>query len=107
MRSLLGQVSSSAHNVLRYLEYWDGNDTHTYNGSLICLFESRIATGNFWRMDNGKHVAYYDPPTRNYKWDIKFQNDPVPPPGMPVLVEVKVSQLERINKAEAIAALPQ
>ncbi len=93
-----GRVTQSggAHNVLRYLENWSGVK-HTYNGSLICLFESRVATTKFGG-------PYYNPPNRDYNWDASLKNSS-PPIGMPVLVEVKTSRLERISKAEAVALL--
>jgi hypothetical protein len=92
------QWSGGVHNVLRYLENW-GGVKHTYNGSLICLFESQIAKKR--HQTTGDNV-YYNAPDRNYNWDAALK-DKVPPKGMPVLVEVKISPLERISKAEAVA----
>ena len=96
-------MSGGAHNVLRYLENWGGK-THTFNGSLICLFESRIATAPFWRMDGNTHVSYYSPPKRQYNWDANLRHSE-PPCGMPLLVEVKISPLTRISEQEAVASL--
>lgn len=93
-------MSGGAHNVLRYLENWGGVN-HEFNGSLICLFESRVAKGAFWRMDGKTHKDYYNPPNRKYNWDASLKTKE-PPAGMPVLVQVKTKRLERINKAEAL-----
>jgi hypothetical protein len=88
--------SGGAHNVLRYLENW-GSLKHEFNGSLICLFSSKIATWN-WRNDTGHN--YYDAPGRNYFWDSTLQTR-TPPPGMPVLIDLSSQQLVRISKSEA------
>jgi len=87
-------MSGGAHNVLRYLENWNGIQ-HEFNGSLICLFESQIAKGAFWGRD------YYNPPKRRYNWDADLRTKERPA-GMPMLVEVQVPTIERISKAEAI-----
>jgi len=99
------QWSGGVHNVIRYLENWGGKK-HTYNGSLICLFESRVATSRHQTTAKGYggDSTYYGAPDRNYNWDASLK-DKEPPKGMPVLVEVKVSPLERISKAEAVALL--
>jgi len=91
---LRSSMSGGAHNVLRYLENWDGVQ-HEFNGSLICLFESQIAKGAFWGRD------YYNPPKRRYNWDADLRTKERPA-GMPMLVEVQVPTIERISKAEAI-----
>lgn len=91
-------MSGGAHNVLRYLENWDGK-VHEFNGSLICLFESKVATGVFWG-SNG--APYYNPPKRNYFWDISLKTKE-PPVGMPKLVQVKMSNLRPISLDQAKA----
>lgn len=97
------QWSGGVHNVIRYLEGWGGKK-HTFNGSLICLFESRVATARHQTDQDGDR-SYYGAPDRNYKWDSSLQNV-APPKGMPVLVQVKIAPLQRISKAEAVAMLP-
>lgn len=97
------QWSGGVHNVIRYLEGWGGIQ-HTFSGSLICLFESRVATARHQTDQDGDR-SYYGAPNRNYKWDSSLQNV-APPKGMPVLVQVKIQPLQRISHAEAVAMLP-
>jgi hypothetical protein len=64
--------SGGLNNFPRFLEDWSGN-TFTYTGSMIELFTSQIATGEW---DTG---AIYAPPIRNWNFDSNFVNNP--PPG--------------------------
>lgn len=89
--------SGGVHNVFRYLEKWGDSVKHTYNGSIICLFESKVATSQH-------DDDYYSAPKRDYRWDQSLK-DKVPPRGMPVLVEVQTTPLRRISKDQAVAAL--
>ena len=84
--------SGGAHNVMRYLENWGGKK-HTFNGSLICLYESLVSTLP-WRNDSGH--AYYSPPNRNYQWDNSLQAA-TPPPGMPMFLVINDSAVERVS----------
>lgn len=96
------QWSGGVHNVIRYLESWSGK-THTYNGSLICLFESQVAT---FRHESALAPdyddKYYGAPNRNFTWDSQLSVRE-PPKGMPVLVQVQMTPLQRIGKAQAVA----
>ncbi len=93
--------SGGAHNVMRYLENWT-NKKHTFNGSLICLYNSLSATKP-WRNDSG--FVYYNPPNRNYRWDNSLQGAQ-PPPGMLMFLQVNETNVERIDLATAIANRP-
>ncbi|MBA3961712.1 MAG: hypothetical protein H0X40_07415 [Chthoniobacterales bacterium] len=64
--------SGGLNNFPRFLEDWSGN-TFTYTGSMIELFTSQIATGEW---DTGN---IYIPPTRNWNFDSNFVGNP--PPG--------------------------
>lgn len=64
--------SGGLNNFPRFLENWT-NDTFTYNGSMISLFTSQIATGEW---DTGN---IYSPPNRVWNFDSKFADNP--PPG--------------------------
>lgn len=68
-------------NFPRFLENW-GSVTFTYTGSLVSLFASRFSTG-LWgnTIPNGRN--YYDPPTRNWQFDINFRFPDRLPPGTP------------------------
>lgn len=75
------QYGGGAENYFRYLE--GGGRTHFYRGSIINLFESKIATGN-WDKDigTGTSSGYYGVPRRNWGWDVNYASG-LPPPGVP------------------------
>lgn len=77
--SSVGQGNGQLENLIRFLEDWDG-DTFTYNGSLIALWHSLQATGD-WRCcgDSGNH--YYRAPNRVWGYDTLFNTSI--PPGTP------------------------
>lgn len=93
--------SGGAHNVMRYLENWSGKK-HTFNGSLICLYESLVSTKP-WRNDSGH--KYYEPPNRNYTWDNRLQTA-TPPPGMPMFLVINEGAVERVSIDYARTNLP-
>lgn len=64
--------SGGLNNFPRFLETWSGK-TFTYMGSMIELFTSQIATGEW---DTG---AIYSPPKRVWSFDTNFIDNP--PPG--------------------------
>jgi hypothetical protein len=67
--------SGGVENFLRYLEDWSGGDVNTYNGSIVVMFPSIYAT-NFWIAPG----TYYNPPTRNWGFDLNFlQQNKLPP----------------------------
>lgn len=74
------QYSGGVENFPRFLETWSG-DTFTYNGSMVVLFPSRIATG-LWQGTGGT-IGIYDPPTREWAFDTNFRNPAKLPPGTP------------------------
>ncbi len=65
-----GESSGGAHNFPRFLENW--NHATFIRGSLVALFESRIATEP-WSTD------YYDPPARNWGFNDLFSQGRFPP----------------------------
>lgn len=69
--------SGGVENFPRFLENWSGV-TFTYNGSMVVLFPSRIAT-NPW----GTTPAYYRVPTRSWWFDLNFLDPTKLPPGTP------------------------
>ncbi len=72
--------SGGVHNLPRLLEDWNSpsSRTLTINTSMINLFPSRVATSRF--INPG---TYYDPPTRQFSYDLKFKDPTQTPPGMP------------------------
>ena len=75
--------SGGLENFPRLMESWTGQ-TLTYNGSMICMFNSRIATGA-WK-DTGSAYNVYNPPIRQWAWDQNFQDDTKLPPSTPSLM---------------------
>jgi hypothetical protein len=70
------------HNFLRYLE--DRSNTNVYYaGSLISMYYSQYATGNFKCCN-----SVYSAPFRNYFFDTQFQNPNNLPPGTPMFQDV-------------------
>lgn len=75
----LSIYSGGAHNLARFLEDW-GSDAFTCNGSMVVLFPSQIATKPFQQPG-----AYYNPPSRNYSFDLNYMDAAKLPPGTPQL----------------------
>jgi hypothetical protein len=78
--------SGGLNNFPRFLENWS-NDTFTYNGSMIELFTSQVATGEW---DTGN---IYSPPHRDWNFDSRFIDNP--PPGSLDAVTVSRGSLAR------------
>ena len=57
--------SGGVENFPRFLEDWTGN-TFTYNGSMVVLFDSRIATDSY--VQTGYSLNSYVAPTRNWNF---------------------------------------
>lgn len=90
--------SGGAHNLLRFLENWTTNSNAVYiRGSLVALFESRIADEP-WRID------YYSAPTRNYGFSDLLQNGRYPP-GTPRVISYRRTDYSEMTKAEYDAAI--
>jgi Tfp pilus assembly protein PilX len=71
--------SGGVENFMRLLENWNKTTTIlTYNGSIVVLFYSQWAT-NSW-LNTG---SYYNPPKRNWAFDMNFQNAAKLPPLTP------------------------
>lgn len=75
-------MSGGAHNLPRLLEDWYQR-TLTINGSLVCIYESQVATANF--ISPGDSGEYYRPPTRNWSFDPNFLDPAKLPPGTPAV----------------------
>lgn len=72
--------SGGAENFPRFLEEWGSTRTFTYNGSMVIMFPSRYATGR-WVVGS----PVYNPPKRNWTFDLNFMNSTQLPPGTPEL----------------------
>jgi hypothetical protein len=76
--SVSNNYSGGVENFMRLLEDWSGGPTLTYNGSIVVLFYSQWAT-NSWQPTGN----YYNPPTRNWAFDMNFKNANKLPPLTP------------------------
>jgi Tfp pilus assembly protein PilX len=83
--SISGNYSGGVENFLRLLENWNNGPTGTsskqvltYNGSIVVLFYSQYATGSWQPTGN-----YYNPPTRNWAFDLNFKTANKLPPLTP------------------------
>jgi hypothetical protein len=70
------------HNFLRYLENL-GNITLHYNGSLVSMYYSEYNTGIFKCC-----TTVYNPPARDYHFDVLFLNPVNLPPGTPMFEDI-------------------
>lgn len=87
--SVLNAGNGQVENVIRFLEDWSGGKTFTYNGSIVALWHSQQATGN-WRNTGNSLPAYYNAPNRNWAYDSMFNS--VLPPGTPMGVIINKGQ---------------
>jgi hypothetical protein len=97
-------ISGGVHNTIRYLEDWS-SATHTFNGSIICLYESGVAARHFRDDNYSANKKYRNPPTRNYNWDSSLRAA-TPPPGMPFVIEVRTEPVEQISYDYAVENHP-
>jgi hypothetical protein len=81
--------SGGVHNFIRFLENWSGV-TFTYTGSLVNLYHSRQAIGQ-WKCC----VTVYSPPIRNWTFDVGFLDPAKLPPATPNLNVVEIQRLRQ------------
>ena len=82
-------TDGGVHNFLRYIEAWGG--TLEYRGSIIDLYTSRQANGNFKCCG-----VVYSPPTRGYNFDTNFLNPTLLPPRTPLFRDVNTTGWTRV-----------
>ena len=70
--------SGGVHNFPRLLEDWSGA-TLTLNTAFINLYNSTHATNRFKNPG-----TYYNPPTRKFSHDPRYNDPAIAPPGMPM-----------------------
>ncbi len=70
-------ASGGVENLPRLLEDWSSK-TLTYNGSMVVMFDSLYAIGNFDGV-----TTYYAPPVRNWAFDQNYLDPTKFPPGTP------------------------
>ena len=93
-----GQYSGGMENFPRFLEAWGLGNAFTYNGSMIKMFPSLYAT-NVW----GTPGIYYDPPARNWAYDLNFNNPALLPPKTPSVLKVIRTRWTRVAPGQNVA----
>jgi hypothetical protein len=85
-------TDGGVHNFLRYIENWGG--TLEYEGSIVNLFYSRQANGNYKCCN-----TVYSPPDRGYNFDINFLNPTLLPPRTPLFRAINTTGWSRLLMA--------
>lgn len=80
VQSVGNNYSGGVENFLRLLENWGAN-TLTYNGSILVMFPSEVAT-NLWQAPSGAG-SYYGVPTRYWAFDTNYLTAAGLPPLTP------------------------
>ncbi|MEW6305707.1 MAG: hypothetical protein AB1705_19690 [Verrucomicrobiota bacterium] len=92
-----GYYSGGVENFHRLLEDWSGR-TLTFNGAVVVLFESRIATAPWGATDE-----VYNPPTRKLSWDSRFKDEAKLPPATPEVRTVIRTEWTTVQPAKVQA----
>lgn len=77
-----GKYSGGMENFPRFLESWGAGNPFTYNGSMVKMFPSLYATNAWGKSD------VYDPPKRNWAYDLNFNDPGKLPPLTPSMATV-------------------
>lgn len=85
------RLSGGVHNFPRFLERWGDNRRWNYTGSLILLYYSNQAMGSY--NSNG---VIYQPPKRNWSFDITFRDPKRLPPGTPLFQFVQPTGFRQV-----------
>jgi hypothetical protein len=84
-------TDAGTHNFLRMLE--GGGQTVNYRGSLISFYDSRQAVGVYKCCTN-----VYNPPTRNYNFDVEFLNPALLPPKTPMFRDLNTTGFMQVTR---------
>lgn len=98
VETTLGRYSGGMENFPRFMETW-GSAVITYNGSMVKMFPSCYAT-NYC----GNNV--YTPPTRNWSFDVNFEDPTKLPPLTPRLLKVVRGRWATVAPDKNVAANP-
>jgi len=82
VETTLGKYSGGMENFPRFLESWGAANPLTYNGSMVKMFPSLYATNAWGKSD------VYDPPKRDWAYDLNFNDAEKLPPLTPSLMYV-------------------
>ena len=87
-----GSYSGGLNNYMRFLEDWNGQ-TINYTGSMISLGTPLEYHGNF--RAGGDTDSYFNPPNRNFNYDIDFNSFSKLPPLTPSVVYLQQDVFRR------------
>jgi hypothetical protein len=96
-----GNYSGGMENFPRFLENWGAANIFTYNGSMVKMFPSLYAT-NIWGEGN-----VYNPPARNWAYDLNFDDPTKLPPKTPSLLKVIRGQWATVPPGKNVATTLQ
>jgi hypothetical protein len=74
--------SGGVQNFTRLLENWSSK-TLTLNTSMVCLFNSAQATDQFINPTGSTSSDYYEPPSRQFFYNLNYNSSSGLPPGTP------------------------
>jgi len=77
-----GNYGGGLENFPRFLENWSSRNV-VYRGSLVSLYFSQFANLQRWNWR-----TYYNAPTRDWRFDTRFNNPANMPPGTPMVGSV-------------------
>jgi hypothetical protein len=98
VETTLGKYSGGMENFPRFLESWGSANALTYNGSMVKMFPSLYATNAWGKSD------VYDPPKRNWAYDLNFNDAEKLPPLTPSLMYVFRGQWATVAADKNVAA---
>lgn len=85
------RLGGGVHNFKRFLEDWTSVNLN-YTGSMINLFNSRNNNGSYKCC-----TTVYDPPYRNWSFDMTFTDPYRLPPGTPFFQYIQMTGFMRLN----------
>lgn len=86
------RMTGGVHNFKRFLENWSSTRLN-YSGSLINLYNAQNNNGSFKCCTN-----VYNPPTRNWTFDLTFLDPTRLPPGTPFFQQIQLTGFQRLNE---------
>ncbi len=98
VETTLGKYSGGMENFPRFLESWGSANAFTYNGSMVKMFPSLYATNAWGKSD------VYDPPKRDWAYDLNFNDAEKLPPLTPSLMYVFRGQWATVAEDKNVAA---
>jgi hypothetical protein len=84
------RLNGGMHNFPRFLENWNGQ-RFNFVGSLIPLYHSTQGLGQY-----SANSTIYSPPTRDWAFDITFQQPDRLPPGTPQFQDIEPTAFRQI-----------